>query len=306
MTTTEASGERLFLDYCRSPEKFWPERAQRQARKINQRLRKLSVETGRGRDEVLTSLWSAAQQRSRTRRRTVHLANIGSSGSHWLEHMLVDGAGMLGAGEVYLPRVLHDDIRGLEGVDGATFTDALHLLHAGGTSDDATATVVHSMHSANPDVFLKADPGTLRVLLLRNPVDVCLSRVFRKGEYRQDVAPDADDMAYLQQNIVTIKQFLTAAKEQVFDLVVRYENLLTDPLPVLGAVCALTGTPLDADRLERTIQAQSAERLAGSSGARSTNLFVGAAPTVPAQARRHAQEQLAALGGYFGYPVTDA
>lgn len=303
--TLAPEGDRLFVHYCRNSSKYWPERSQRQSRKLEQRVRALSQTSGEARGKIPAAMAAAARRRQKHRRRAVHLANIGSSGSHWLEHMLVERAGMLGAGEVYLSPTIRRKVIDLPKEEAGVFTDALLLLHAGGPGGDETASVVHSQHAARPEAFLAADPATLRVLLLRDPVDICLSRVYRKDEYRQDVAPDAGDLAYLDQNVKKVAEFLRAAQRQVFDLVLRYEDLVVDPVPGLAAICALTGTPTDRTRLEQVAAEQAAERISGKDAARATNLFVGAARQVPSAARKRAVDGLGRLGAYFGYAQTD-
>ena len=297
--------ERLFIHYCLHSAKYWPERSQRQARKIEQRVRVLARASGGARGPALTSLVAAAKRRQTHRRRTVHLANIGSSGSHWLEHMLVEGAGMLGAGEVYLPPTIRQKVAELAQPDAGVFMDALTILHAGGVGTDESASVIHSMHAARPEAFLAADPSTLRVLLLRDPVDVCLSRVYRKDEYRQDIAPDSADMAYLEQNITKVAGFLQTAQGQVYDLVLRYEDLLRDPVPGMQAISALTGTQADRTRLEQVAEEQAAERISGKEAARATNLYVGEDRQVPVAARELVARRLGRLGAYFGYTQAD-
>lgn len=177
-STHAPARDRPFVHYCRYSAGYWPERFQRQARKLEQRVRALAHSSGVALGQIGASLASAATRRQSHRRRTMHLATIGSSGSRWPEHMLVEGTGMLGAGEVDLP----PNVRRKE-----------------------SASVIQSLHAARPEAFLATDPSTLCVLFLRHPVDLCLSRVYHKDDYRQDIAPEAGAMACLNQNITKVQ-----------------------------------------------------------------------------------------------------
>ncbi|WP_114906226.1 sulfotransferase domain-containing protein [Ornithinimicrobium murale] len=304
---TEATAESsedaglLFDAYCAAPERYWPERSQRQAQKLAKHLDRVAQTLQSRRTLVPRTMVELARRRAGARRPTVYLVNIGSSGSHWLEEMLVRGAGMLGAGEVYLPPSMDDPVSGLAPREAEIFIDALHVLHAGGVAPDEAASVINSQHSVRPQAF-SADTDARHVLLLRDPIDVCLSRTFRKDEYRQDVAPQAEDVAYLRSNVAKVKSFLTAAQRQDFDLVIRYEDLLVDPVPSLMAVSTLTSTPTQEARLRQVAEQQSAEQLTASGGAAATNLFTGRRRRYPASAERLAHRELGPLRASFGYP----
>lgn len=292
----------LFERYCRTPEVFWPGASARQARKLHQRVLRVSRFLGGDRRASPASVWDLTGRRHGLRRRTVYLSNIGSSGSHWLEAMLVDGAGLLGAGEVYLPPKLRMAVADLPDYEAARFIDGLHLLHAVvDPTLDRMDSVVNSQHVARPQAFLDADPGALRVLLLRDPVEVCLSRTYRKDEYRQDVSPEADDLAYLDLNIKKVASFLAAARGEVYDLVIRYEQLCIDPVPAVAAICALTGTPFDPDSLHQTAAEQSADQVSGRGNEAQTNLFSGVPRSVPQKARDRVTKLLREEAEYFGY-----
>lgn len=300
---TISPGESLFLDYCSAPARHWPTAASRQARKLEKHLKRTARGRGLSTAQTPRALWDVARERDGVRRPTVHLANVGSSGSHWLEGMLVAGAGLLGAGEVYLPASVRRAVDDLDRSEAGLFIDALHLLHASPATDDPAASVINSQHSPRQATFLAADPTGVRVLLLRDPLDVCLSRSFRKDSYRQDVAPEAADLDYLDANIATVTKFFTTAQTLAYDLVVRYEDLLVDPVPVLEAICTLTGTVADSERLRHVATDLSAEQQAANGRAPGSNLHVGRRRPFPASAERRARRALATLRASLGYDV---
>lgn len=292
----------LLTRYCNEPEQFWSESSSRQARKIAQRLRRAGDLLDGGRRGAPQAFAGLAVRRHPQRRRTVYLSNIGSSGSHWLEAMLVDGAGFIGAGEVYLPPRFSDEVNALSAPEAACFIDALHLLHAVvDPRRDRLDSVINSQHAPRPQVFLDADIKALRVLLIRDPVEICLSRTYRKDEYRQDVAPDSDDDAYLEANVKKVKAFFAKARPEFFDLLIRYEDLKADPVPGLVAICALTNMPFDTVALGRTAQEQSAEQVVLRSGQAQTNLYGGSDIEVPPQVRRRVERMLSQERVELGY-----
>ena len=295
------TADRLLTDYCADPARHWPATAQRQARKLAKHLARSAKALKVPVEHVPQAALASARQRTGARRPTLYLANIGSSGSHWLEDMLVDGASMLGAGEVYLPTPVSRAVDELPREEARVFIDALHLIHADEPAPDETASVINSQHSTQPTAFLNADPSGCRVLLLRDPVDVCLSRTFRKDTYRRDVAPDADNLAYLRDNIRLVKGFLSEARTQEFALVIRYEDLVRDPVPSLTALCHLTATPVERQRLRQVAERRSARQLIASGEAAHTNLFAGDKRAIPASARRLAARELADVSRSFGY-----
>lgn len=300
---TTSPGERLFLDYCHAPGRYWSGSAARQARKLEKHLKRAARSRGASTTRTPRVLWDAARERDGIRRPTVYLANVGSSGSHWLEDMLVAGAGLLGAGEVYLPSSVRRAVDDLDRKEAGLFIDALHLLHASPAADDPTASIINSQHSPRQGTFLAADPTGVRVLLLRDPLEVVLSRSFRKGKYREDVAPAAADLDYLDANIATVTSFLTTAQTLAYDLVVRYEDLLVDPVPALEGICALTGAVADTERLRRVAVDHSAEQQVASGSTPGSNLYVGRRRPFPASAERRAARALAPLRAALGYDV---
>ena len=296
-------GRRLYAAYCAEPAAWWPENGQRQVRKITERLSQLSRRDGCVPAQLVDDYYSAAALRQRSRRPTVYLANIGSSGSHWLESLLVAGGGMLGAGEVYLPPAIRDRLAALAERDRACFIDALHLLHARAHPTRCLeANAINSTHTLRPEPFLATEPGALRILLLRDPVEICLSRTFRKDEYRNDVAPGVDDETYADTNIKRVKAFLAWAKRQSFARVVHYEALLDNPFPEVREICRLAGAPLDEAALEKAIERHAAANIAGKGGMAGSNLFTGERRPVPPALVEKVRAELGELAAGFGYP----
>ncbi|WP_460454121.1 heparinase II/III domain-containing protein [Arenimonas aestuarii] len=274
-------GRRLFASYCATPEAWWPEAGQRQARKITLALAQMAERDQSAPEQVVDDCFAAATLRQRSRRRSVYLANAGSSGAHWLESLLVAAGGMLAAGEVHLPESIRQRLLELAPRDHACFVDALHLLHARALpSRSLVANTINSAHSLKPEAFLRSEPGAMRVLLLRDPYDVCRER-----------GQGAPDPAHADAAIRRVRLFLAWAARQNFDLVVRYEDLLADPRPAVRAICGKAGAPVHEDRLERAIK-----RLAATAPAAK-----GSAGPAPDALESRIHDALGELAEKFGY-----
>lgn len=292
----------LFTAYAADPYSWWAGAPDRQARKLDERITQLAHRRSASAAIVAEEFLAAATIRQRTRRPTIYLSNIGSSGSHWFESLLVAGGGMLGAGEVYLSRALKERLSTLSQRAHAIFVDALHLLHARAVPDASlAANIINSSHSTGVRHFSRSEPGCLRVLLLRDPLDICLSRTFRKQEYRNSIAAAQDDRAYLESNLRHVSNFMKWAASQQFDLTVRYEDLRTDPRPIVSATCKAAGAPLDAGKLAQAIQRHDANRIAQSGAVSGSNLFMGESAAIPEELQTLAATQLAQVRRDFGY-----
>lgn len=298
----DATALTLFLDYVSNPQAFWPENRPAMGERARSRLDRAARRAATDTTTVARDLVAMAEKRHGMKRRSILLANIGSSGSHWFEQLLVDGAGMLGAGEVYLPLPIQERVGQLPQDEQAVFIDALHLLYADAHGRDVgPVTVINSLHSARPDVYLNAMPDAMRILLVRHPVTVCVSRTFRKNEYREYVAPEADDVAYLDLNIKRIQSFYNTARQEFYDLTIRYEDLRRDALPALVATCALTDTPFDVDNLRRVIERHDADNVKAGREVRATNLFLGKQKRLRPSIEKRMQDRLGPLAAQLGY-----
>lgn len=301
MQATTGGVLELFAAYIESPQDWWAERYKRQIHKVRVRSEFVGKRDAATIRIVAEDIVAAATLRQRTRKPTVFLSNVGSSGSHWLESLLVTSGRMLGAGEVYLSRALKKQLSTMSIREQGIFIDAVHLLHAravpGGCLD---ANVINSCHSIGIDHFIRAEADCIRVLLLRDPLDICLSRTFRKDSFRSDRAADASDEAYLETNVEQIEQFFAWACEQEHAVTVRYEDLLRDPRPAVREICAVAGAQLDPGALERAIEDHDAASLLTTGPRPGSNLYRGSR-AVPPEVQERVADRFTSLRRRMGY-----
>lgn len=295
-------GTTFFSAYAADPYSWWPARSDRQARKLDERVAQLTGRRNVSAAILVEELLATATIRQRTRRPTIYLSNIGSSGSHWFESLLVAGGGMLGAGEVYLSKTLKERLSTMPLRAQAIFVDALHLLHARAVpARSLAANTINSCHSSGIRHFSRSEPDCIRVLLLRDPLEVCLSRTFRKAEYRKAVAPTQDDRAYLELNLRHVLSFLKWAQSERFDLTVRYEDLREEPRPMVHAICKAAGASVDIGKLDQAIERHDAGRISQAGGIAGSNLFMGERTAVQEELQTLATEQLTKVRRALGY-----
>ena len=121
-----------------------------------------------------------------------------------------------------------------------------------GTAADAEASLSNTAHLPDLAVYTRNDLPSRKVLLIRDPVEIVLSRTLRKPAFRRYLGRETtDDARYLRENIVQVGRFYRKVEPEGYDLVVRYEDLRADPVPVLAAIARRLDTPADPARLLR-------------------------------------------------------
>lgn len=265
----------------------------RSAAKLDRAFARTEAGLGWPRPAAIERILALAAERLEEGGPTLYLNNTGSSGSHWLMAMLREGAGILGQGEIYVPLpFLYGRIEPLVRPEKALFLQAVYLARLlTGTPGDRRASLANTAHLPDLAAYTRNDLRARRVLLVRDPVEIVLSRTLRKPQFRAASGwTEADDVRYLRENIRRVRRFLAAAGREDYDLRVRYEDLHRDPVPVLQAIAGLVGATPDPARPAGVAQAR---RL---SAARAT-----AAARPHPELRRVAERELAELRRRLGY-----
>lgn len=294
--------------YLTQPEPFWEGASDRQVRKLHGMLRSAARSTGRQSDGVIEEILAIARLRTHHAPAPIYLPNIGSSGSHWLEAMLARATGAHACGEVYFPKTLLESLP--VGTDVQFFMHAVLALHTGGCDPQLVGgRFINSAHISRISRVADLTPGSLRVLLVRHPLDVVMSRTLRKPEYRQDVAPELDDKAYLERNCKVVERFYLESAQEHYDATLRYEDLLEDPTGAMTELIDRLGMTTTPDALAFAIQSTSPEAVKGAAerGERkATNLFIGESTRVTPQLKQLARKRLSACCKRLGYSVDAA
>ncbi|WP_299449777.1 DUF6270 domain-containing protein [uncultured Serinicoccus sp.] len=241
-------------------------------------------------DEVQVAVLRWARSRAGDRPMTYFVVNPGGAGSHWLQEMMADAGGMNPCGEVYLPpgmtsaaASLGDEARGL-------LLDAVHLLQANRpVADLLDAPLINTAHIRGWHQHeLMPAPKSL-VLLTRDPLDVVLSRTFRKQAYRTQHFAGESDETYLRRNIDFVQKFYLRGEGTTPDASVRYEDLRADAPGTISRLGRALGVDLEGPR------ALEVDARGGS------NKYAGPAVEISPHLRQLAADELAELRERLGY-----
>lgn len=272
----------LTRNYLARPEDYWGSGSPRQVTKLRTFLRR-ATGPGERLSDVIAEVLAIARLRMNHAPAPIYLPNIGSSGSHWLEAMLSIASDVHACGEVYFPKAVRETLVKMPTADAGYFLNAVYVAHAGSIGPHLVAgRMVNSAHVANVATLANVTPGARSILLVRNPVDIALSRTLRKPLYRAETAPDSDDQTFLASNCDVVERFYQAVASQRFDGRVHYENLVAQPVETLAAVAETLGLTVTPESIRRAVDSTSRDAIksARARGEKpATNLYAGKART---------------------------
>lgn len=290
----------LLERYVRTPHAAWPQDRPLQADKLVQCAARRADALGLTQAHSIGSTIESSARRREAGHPTLFLVNCGSSGSHWIEAMLSALPGIRACGEVYLPPALSPELESLEQRDRACFLDALHQFHVEdhATPVGDTDVLINSAHSWGPSDLMG---GRLApVLLVRDPIDVVMSRTFRKPKLRRHVTPEATDLQYLEQNIAMVAKFYGSALRRNPQHLIRYEDAIVDPSRTLAQLTGLLGLSPSPAALQ-DISARFSARGQKTSSHRLSNVYHGPRMDVPEAMCDKASAELEAIRKRLGY-----
>lgn len=293
----------LTRSFLLDPEQYWGPDSPRQVRKLTRALKR-SLAPGERTPELVEELMALARLRTAHAPPPIYLPNAGSSGSHWLETMLARAAGTHACGEIYLPRPVIEQLKALGAAGAGFFLNAVYLAHTGKVGPQLLAGhCINSAHIANVGTIAGLTPGARKVLLIRHPAEVVLSRTLRKPAHRADVAPEMDDAAYLEHNCAMVERFHAALVAEPFDAVVRYEDLVERPIEALTSLVEALALEASPQAIRYAAESTSRGAVLGAraqGGNVRTNLYAGEVRSDEALEAR-ARERMAALSRRLGY-----
>lgn len=293
------------LEYFHDAERFWPKTHSRNAIKLNRFLeRGAKTKNEAGIRRYIENVIHIADLRQQFNVKHFYLVNPGSSGSHWVEAMLGFVSGFHNGGEVYLPGPVIQRLKEVDFESAKVFVDALYLIHSGGVyKDSLTCAVSNSAHLAFHDKMSRFSDEKVTALLVRNPVDVVLSRTFRKSEYKNDVAHRLDDREYLESNCNYVEKFFEGVAGSEFDIVVRYEDFLSNPKKRLEYIVEALGLECREEEMDLAVKKTSKNEIRKtiSSGSKpATNLYLDKVKE-EGWAKGYVKERLSWVMEKYGY-----
>lgn len=269
--------EDVFLKYLLNPEDYWPSTHFRNAKKVRKFIEKGRVLRGESEKQYIYNILNLTYLRKGIGPRHLYLVNAGGSGSHWLEAMLSLLPKFYNGGEIYLPKKIKEALSAMSQDEAEMFLDSVYVLHSGGIyADSLSAVISNSAHLANHESISKYSRCKKIVLLLRNPVDIVMSRTFRKDDYKSDIAPSLSDKEYLESNCLYLERFYNNLNFESFDKVVRYEEFVASPKENLKSLADIISIDVSESHIVNAVFKTSRDeeaKVAKRGGSTMTNIY---------------------------------
>lgn len=290
--------------YLTDPSVAWGGADSAQSTKLSLRLGKIETQLGMARSEVIEEIVGVARLRQRLAAPTIYIPSAGSSGSHWLQAMIAELVSVLPAGEVYLPKSLRSLLSSAPARSAQICLQAIYLAHAYRDFPDmVTAHAVNTVHVARIGEYAALDIPSIRILLIRNPVDIVISRTLRKQQYREYLGyQDRTDAEYLEKNIEYVLEFFSRIQPDEFDMVCRYEDLCARPESVLPSLARMLKCDVPRAKIDDIIDAFRADAVKRNpQKAADTNVYLGERAVAEEQLIQRARKAMAMICESFGY-----
>ena len=240
----------LLADYVSNMDQYWPQARVTQRDKLRKCVDKIKtdfhVETDSAAVQAVVEL---AKSRLESRPLTIFLISAGSSGSHWLEAVLKSAADMIPCGEVYLPQSIFKAMRGLSLESSSAFLDCIHMIHAERLPADVSNVVfVNSAHRSGWRLAEFMSEPKKSIFLKRNPIDIVVSRSFRKPDYYGQFE-QLNHAEFVDHNITYVQAFYQAAIDAAPDVTVSFEAMRQDLKSVLMQVESALDLTFNSDKV---------------------------------------------------------
>ncbi|CAM3611517.1 hypothetical protein [Halomonas lysinitropha] len=259
-----------------SPEYYWednPRQMEKLRKRVDKAIEKLGLTPGELVDEVIF----LSELRLKAKAKTIFLSNIGSSGSHLFQACIARAWPSIPLGEIYLPKKLIQDVEPLSKDEKNLVCEAYLLLHDYTYSEryNTTAFLINTLHHPKLSNFRRWSANYRSALILRNPVDIVVSRTFRKNDYKSYLGKDGcSDKEYLAVNVEKVDSFLRSASDFNYNVTIKFEDLVKIKDGVIDSLQELTGSPIPKEALRQSV-------VSAIGDGNATNKFSGEIKKVP-------------------------
>lgn len=288
--------EEIIVSLVKEPGHYWSDNP-RQKEKLEKRINKACGALGFSHSELAKDVIDIAVLRLKASATTIFLSSIGSSGSHLFQSCITRSWPSIPLGEIYLPKRLISDAQNLTSDERSLLCEAYLLLHDYTFTEryNTSALLINTLHHPRLSKFGEWSARYRAALIVRNPIDIVLSRTYRKDEYRNYLGQaDASDMDYLFQNIDKVESFFSRSRSFDYIEKIKFEDLFRNGDLVSGQIMNLVGKA--SYKMDPKVAIQSAI-----ADGKSTNKYDGETRSIPVEIRDVVAERLDSTCKQFGY-----
>ena len=270
--------------------------------KSQQKLKPLRLSV----EEKSNLIKNALTKRAKAKVPTIYIISNGGSGCHYLGGLISMREGFKLIDEVYFPPIIVDSIGSLDSESSNALIDMVNFVHLGDLKNSDFTIPVNTMHLRRdvPLTKINSSPGSIFINLIRNPIDVAVSRGLRKAEYKAMNKENSNipENEYLEKQARHTMNHFRRLKGKLNDvgaLCIRFEDLIQNPSNALKTVFSHIGQELEEDAIEDLIiKYQRAKDL-------TKNKNVSKKPELTQEQKDILIEMLAETCADFGYEIPD-
>ena len=190
---------------------------------------------------------------------TIYIISNGGSGCHYMGGLMSMRAGYKLIDEVYFPPVITNSIE-LGSVDSTALIEMVNLVHLANL-DENELIPINTMHLRKDTPLVKLLENSVNckfIFLIRNPINIAISRGLRKLDYKMQSKDNSDlsDDEYLKKQADYTKNHfkrLFSKENDVGALLIKYEDLIDDSNKVLKDIFSYIGDELCDDEIDEIL-----------------------------------------------------
>ena len=161
--------------------------------------------------------------------------------------------------EVYFPPIITNSIE-LENINSTGLIEMVNLVHLANLDDDELIPI-NTMHLRKDTPLVKLLENSVNskfIFLIRNPIDIAISRGLRKMDYKmlnKENSGLSDDEYLKKQATFTKNHFkrLFSEENDVGALLIKYEDLVENPSDILKDIFSYIGIELSDEEIDEIL-----------------------------------------------------